>query len=309
MQSLIYQDKYWGEFSENDMDVLLSICEKKDFLEVRKYIEEKLHRTDFIFGQARSDFLYLSNLDKNSVCLDIGCGLGVHTFNMAKIAKEVYACDLSTKRVRFCEHRMEMEDIKNIKLYHSDISSLPFDKEKFDFIVMNGVVEWLGEQNKNKSPRADQINDLKKVQSLLKKDGVLYIGIENRYAGTYLHNAKDHNRLKYTTFLPRFLANVVTKIRIGKPYRTYTYGISGYKKLLKDSGFDTSKTLFYIAHPGYNLPQYLIDFDDINALKFFFSMVLSGRRLNRFLSWLFGKKIITKISRHFFYSYAIFAKK
>ena len=68
------------------------------------------------------------------------------------------------------------------------------------------------------------------------KGGVLYIGIENRYAATYLHNAKDHNKLKYTTFMPRFLADWVTRMRKGRAYRTYTYGKLGYERLLKKVG-------------------------------------------------------------------------
>lgn len=305
MQSLISNDKYWGEFEESEMDKLLFLCSEKDFGGAKKYIKEKLKREDFIFGSTRSDFLYLSNVNKESLCLDVGCGLGVHTFNMAKIAKEVHACDLSKKRVEFCEYRKEMDGANNVYLYHSDIERLPFKKEKFDFILMNGLVEWLGEKNKNKDPRQDQIEDLKKIFSLLKKDGVLYIGIENRYAATYLHNAKDHNRLKYTTFMPRFLADWVTKLRTGKSYRTYTYGISGYKKLLKEAGFEKDKINFYVAHPGYNMPQYLIDFEDLGAFGFFFS----GSNFGSLLKWILRRKTVIKIIRHFFYSYAIFAKK
>lgn len=305
MKDIILEDKYWGEFSEKEMDVLLSFCADKDFDGAKKYIEEKLHRTDFIFGSARSDFVYLSNINKNSICLDVGCGLGVHTFNIAKIAKEMHACDLSKKRIQFCEYRKEMEKKDNVFLYHSDIEHLSFEKEKFDFVVMNGIVEWLGEQNKNKDPREDQIRDLKKIYSLIKPGGVLYVGIENRYAATYLHNARDHNRLKYTTFMPRFWANFITKRKIGKPYRTYTYGISGYKKLLKDTGFNAKGLSFYVAHPGYNMPQYLINFEDISAFRFFFS----ANNFNGFLKWILKRKTVTKIVRHLFYSYAIFAKK
>jgi ubiquinone/menaquinone biosynthesis C-methylase UbiE len=309
MQSFVKTDKYWGEFSEEEMDKVLLLCKNNDFGAARKYINNNLRRTDFIFGSARSDFLYMSNVDKSSVCLDIGCGLGIHTFNLAKIAKEVHSCDLSKKRLEFCEARQKSENVNNVTFYHSDIANLPFQKESFDFIVMNGVVEWLGEQNINKDPRMDQVEDLKRVYSLLKKGGVLYVGIENRYAATYLHNAKDHNRLSYTTFMPRFLANIVTKIKVGKAYRTYTYGTYGYKKLLEDSGFKRVDLEFYVAHPGYNLPQYVIDIRDLNAFSFFFKSVISGRWFGKYVLWVFNLKIVPKVLRYFFYSYVIFAKK
>ncbi len=309
MKSFVKNDKYWGEFSESEMDKVLVLCRNNDFSSAKKYIDENLRRSDFIFGSARSDFLYVSNIDKDSVCLDIGCGLGVHTFNMAKIAREVHSCDLSKKRLEFCESRQKDEGVTNVNFYHSDIANLPFEKESFDFIVMNGVVEWLGEQNINSDPRMDQVEDLKRVHSLLKKGGVLYIGIENRFAATYLHNAKDHNRLSYTTFMPRFLANLVTKIKVGKPYRTYTYGTYGYRKLLVDSGFAKDNFDFYVAHPGYNLPQYIIDMRDLSAFSFFFDSIITGRWYGRYVSHILNLKLIPKVLRYFFYSYIIFAKK
>jgi ubiquinone/menaquinone biosynthesis C-methylase UbiE len=309
MQSLVNKDLYRGEFDEYHMDILLDFCHKNEFAKAKEYIDETLKRKDFIFGSARSDFLYFSNIDKNSVCLDVGCGLGVHTFNMAKIAKEVHSLDLSKKRVEFCEYRAKEEKMDNIEFYHSDIDSLPFKENTFDFIAMNGVVEWLGEQNKNKDPRQDQIDGLRKIYSLLKKGGMLYIGIENRFALTYLHNAKDHNRLKYTTFMPRFLANMWTKWKINKLYRTYTYSKFGYEKLLSDSGFNKKNINFYIAHPGYNLPKYMIDFDDVSAFKFFFEMVFSGKNFLSELGFIYKNKYFIKIARHLFYSYDIFTIK
>ena len=309
MKSLIDNDVYWGEFSEKDMDEILLMLSKDKYSEAKEYIDKKLKRTEFIFGRARSDFLYCMDLKKDFVCMDIGCGLGVHTFNLAPYVKEVHALDLSRKRVEFCEYRKKFEGIENVHLYHTDVDHLPFPDETFDVVLMNGVVEWLGERNHNSNPRDDQVEILKKIRSLLKKDGVLYIGIENRFALTYLHNAKDHNRLKYTTFMPRFLADFVTKIFVGKSYRTYTYGISGYKKLLADSGFNLSRTDFFVAHPGYNLPQYLIDYTDISAFRFFIMNAYGTSKWASVLIPFIKHDWFIKIIRHVFYSYAIFAKK
>jgi hypothetical protein len=109
--------------------------------------------------------------------------------------------------------------------------------------------------------------------------------------------------------MPRWLANNVTQWKTGGPYRTYTYGISGYKKLLTDSGFDRAKSQFYIAHPGYNLPKYLVNFEDISALNFFMASIIQGRKYVSFLSRVTGLHFFLRTARHFFYSYAIFVKK
>ncbi len=261
-------DVYWGEFTEAKMDELLLIIEQKGFDAARVFVRDDLNREEFIFGLGRSNFINELDITKESVCLDCGCGLGAHTFNMAREAKEVHSFDLSSKRLRFVQERQKAEGRDNIFLYHSDFEHLPFSDGMFDVIVMNGVVEWLGEIKRFEDPRDDQLAVLKQMRGLLKPGGRLYIGIENRYASAYLRG-HDHNGLWLTNYFPRFLADWATRFRKGKPYRTYTYGVRGYKKLLRDSGFAQTPE-FFITYPGYNSPQYLIAHDDDAAVRFFY---------------------------------------
>ncbi|MDD2753537.1 MAG: class I SAM-dependent methyltransferase [Candidatus Portnoybacteria bacterium] len=302
------RDVYWGEFPEEALDKILEYY-RLGRVEAAREMIRSLGREDFIFGPGRSDFLYYLPLDKTSRVLDVGCGLGAHSFNAARIAGEVWGCDLSKKRVAFCEARRKNEGAANVNFLHSDIEGLPFAPDTFDAIILNGVVEWLGEKNKNKDPRQDQLDDLRRLRSLLAPGGVMYIGIENRLAAAYLFSAKDHNSLKYTNFLPRFAANLASYLKRGKPYRTYTYAKKGYEHLLKDAGFDGAPD-FYIAHPGYNLPQFLMPFEDLGALKFILNSMSIDKgttgKLTRFLikiPWLGG------LMRNFFYSYVIFITK
>jgi len=302
------EDKYWGEFSENDLDRIINFYKEGKEKEARELIKS-LDREDFIFGMARSDFLYYIPLNKESKVLDVGCGLGVHSFNAARFAGEVWGCDLSKKRVEFCEERRKTENISNINFFHSDIENLSFAENTFDAILLNGVLEWLGEKNKNKSPREDQLEDLKKLRKLLKPGGTLYIGIENRFAISYLFKALDHNRLKYTSFMPRTLANMVSKIKRGKPYRTYTYSKKGYEKLLKEAGFNKEADV-YIAHPGYNYPRFLIPFKDRGALKFILNSMSIDKGTTGKLARVFIKiPFLGNFIKHFFYAFNIFVKK
>jgi len=301
-------DVYWGEFSENTLDEIIK-CYRSGKSEDAREIIKSIGREEFIFGGARSDFLFYIPLDKKSKVLDVGCGLGAHSFNAARLAGEVYGCDLSKKRVDFCEERRLSENIQNLRFIHSDIENLPFGDGTFDAIILNGVVEWLGEKNKNKDPRQDQIDGLRRARQLLKPGGMIYIGIENRFAASYLFSARDHNNLKYTSFMPRFIANLVSLRKRGKPYRTYTYSKQGYERLLLDAGFD-KKPDIYIAHPGYNFPRFLIPFNDMAALKFILNSMsidkgLTGKIARFFSKIPFGAAFI----RNFFYAYAIFIKK
>ncbi len=292
------------------MDELLALLRSGDYNAAKNFIDQDLRRTDFIFGYGRSDFMYYLNLHPEAICLDIGCGLGIHTFNIAPRVKKVYACDLSRKRVEFCQIRAKMDAVTNVEIFHSDIVGLPFTASSLDNIVMNGVLEWVPEANNHPNPRTEQINVLGQMRDLLKSDGILYVGIENRFALNYLTTAQDHNRLMYTTFMPRWLASIITRLRKGKWYRTYTYSVFGYRRLFKDAGFDLAKLDIYIAHPGYNLPQYLIPFEDIGALRFFlFQMTQSKGWKGTVVRFFARSDWFIKILRHSFYSYAFFAKK
>ncbi len=314
------KDIYWGEFSETDLDAVLAFMRKGDLVAAKRYIDDDLGRSDFIFGKPRSDFMYYMNLDKNARCLDIGCGLGVHSFNFAPYVKEAVGFDQSAKRVEFCSLRSKLEKVSNVRFGHDSIMSFE-DKVGngagggsagggFDNIIMNGVLEWVPEARINKDPRQDQIDALKKLRTLLTDKGILYIGIENRFALNYLTSARDHNRLKYTTFMPRFLASWVTSIFRGKTYRTYTYSAFGYRKLLKDAGFDLSKVSIYIAHPGYNLPKYLVPLEDLTALRFFIGGLVGTSGFKGKVAGLISRSdLLLRMFKHGFYSYAIFARK
>lgn len=309
IKCLIDRDVYWGEFPESKMDELLTICERDGITAARVFAEQTLKRGEFIFGKGRSDFLYYLNLSKNSVCLDCGCGLGAHTFNLVSHVKEVHAFDQSRKRLRFVARRAEAEGTKNVFLYHSDFEHLPFESGTFDAIVMNGVVEWLGEIERFGNPRDDQVYVLKQMFRLLKPGGRLYIGIENRFAAAYLRG-RDHNSLRFTNFMPRFLADAWTRIRAGKPYRTYTYSRAGYRELLQESGFAKKNIEFYTAYPGYNDPQFIIPFDDLSAIGFFLRNFSKEKGLEgKAVSLCSRFPFCLRLLRHFFWSFAIIASK
>lgn len=304
------KDIYWGEFSEDKLKKALLLASHGNNLDFVNYIDKELNRYDFVFGKQRSDFMYYLPLTSDASILDIGCGLGAHSFNIAPYVKVVFGLDQSLSRVKFCNERKRINNISNVNFFHGEVTNLPFKDSMFNGVVMNGVVEWLGNIDKYPDPRQDQVQVLKKIFNLLKKDGVLYIGIENRISTAYLTGI-DHNGLRFTSFLPRFLASIITKILKGHWYRTYTYSISGYKKLLKDSGFEPEKADFYIAYPGYNLPKYIIPFDDIVSLRYFVSNLACGKKgiKSKLLKAISNNDLALKIVRHFFFSYLIFAKK
>ena len=69
------------------------------------------------------------------------------------------------------------------------------------------------EKNTLKDPRQMQLEFLTKVYRSLKDGGQLMLAIENKLSYTYLLGRPDpHVNLKFTTFLPRFVSNIISKI-------------------------------------------------------------------------------------------------
>ncbi len=211
-------------------------------------------------------------LDCDSIALDIGCGWGAITHALSRMVKTVYSIDAVTERLEFTQERLRQEGIENVRLFQASALELPFSEKSFDLVVCNGIVEWIGDWDLAHEPNIAQRIFLSNVQRILKDEGVLVIGIENRF-GYYLLRGKpdDHTGVPYTSILPRRLAgwylnrwntrlvnNLTASCRSYEPkqYRTYTYSARGYRKLLRHSGFAKSTCCW--SNPGYNQPSDVI---------------------------------------------------
>ncbi len=215
---------------------------------------EKLHQ--YIDSFDRADFHFMLPLSADSTVLDLGSGYGNITIPLAKHYKKVIAVDTSLELLQFVKLRAESEGLTNIEYVHADpfeYCNLPFNKNLFDAIIVSGVLEWIGAAKLDEKPKDLQEKFLKQIRGFVKEDGILYIAIENRLFPGYLHR-DPHSKLRYTTHLPRFLADWYAK-RKGQlnGYRTYIYSMFGYKRLLRSAGF--TKTVFLLPFTGYRNPS------------------------------------------------------
>lgn len=299
------QDKYWGKVSEDELKDVIDNIDKSGFGYFNKDLQKKF---DFTFHEDRADWRFYLPLSNKSRVLDIGAGLGRITIPLARVCGEVVACDQSITRMRFLKRRASAERLSNINIIVSDIFDLPFEEDSFDLIVMNGVLEWVGLTDLYISPKEAQIKSLEICKRLLKKGGSLYVGIENRYALAYLR-ARDHGGLRYTNYMPRFLANIYSKLMGYGPYKTYTYSKKGYEKLFTQAGFVDSKD-FYLVYPGYNLPRILVPYNSIQALQYLVKTFKKPNNFfNKFICKMASLSIFVRLYRLSFYSFAIFLKK
>ena len=68
-------------------------------------------------------------------CLDLGCGTGRLSNDLLKISDEVYGVDASQKLLNIAQKKYP-----NLKLEFGEASSLPYEDNLFDLVVVNGAL-------------------------------------------------------------------------------------------------------------------------------------------------------------------------
>jgi SAM-dependent methyltransferase len=228
----------------------------------------------------------LGHLQSKAV-LDAGCGLGGISAAIARSCDYVISMDSDIpRRLRVCSKRFQERGIKNALALSANCLQLPFKPKSFDLILLNGVLEWLGESDLSRPPRDVQRQVLQNMSELLKPGGVLYLAIENRYYPANLL-IDPHAKLPIIDFLPRRLADTLSRLLAGRPYRTYIYSYRQLVRLLDESSFHDRR--FYTPFTNYMFPYDIVPIEDgrgmIRALKNF----PSGRLSSEYLAEVRGR--------------------
>lgn len=80
---------------------------------------------------------FVDNINESDTVLDIGCGNGALTYDIAKKAKYVYAIDISKNNINEAKKKFSAP---NITYLVGDATSFNFN-QKFDVIVLSNVLE------------------------------------------------------------------------------------------------------------------------------------------------------------------------
>lgn len=266
---LIQQEFYWGEIDRSSAVQFVDDARQLGWRQaVAKRFTPDADASISILDWQRASWIPLLALPKNAVVLDVGSGYGALTHALAANYDEVHSVEAIPQRVEFTSLRMQQEAFTNVHLVQGSALRLPYAAGSFDGIVVNGVLEWIGDWDAEGDPRSAQLRFLRRIHALLKPGGVLLVGIENRIAYDAFAGAIDHSGLPFTNLLPRPLASVALRVfgkqhhRMEQPsrsYRTYTYSEAGYRKLFREAGFGGVDS--YWAEPGYNQPYRLAPTD------------------------------------------------
>lgn len=77
--------------------------------------------------------------------LDAGCGTGVYSFSISKKAKEIYAIDISRKKINYCK-KINCFDHLNFEI--GDLTKLKYKNNFFNLIICSDVFEHIKDGEK-----------------------------------------------------------------------------------------------------------------------------------------------------------------
>lgn len=264
--AILNLDYYKGEdrYSDGDIEneIYHIVKNNKDFDEV--VLKDNRWPILYHLSHLRENILSWYSLKEDAALLEIGAGCGALTNYFCKKVKNVKAIELTERRARINYERNKNYD--NLEIIVGDVFNINFDI-KFDYIVVIGVLEYAGMNNEQDA----YYKFLLKLKSLLKEDGQLILGIENRLGLKYFAGSREEHTGIFFDGINEYSSGSKVK----------TFSKHELKDLFLKSGFQYID--FYYPYPDYKLPKViykencfnLIDFDayyevyDTNRFKLF----------------------------------------
>jgi 2-polyprenyl-3-methyl-5-hydroxy-6-metoxy-1,4-benzoquinol methylase len=270
------QEGYWSNLSKQQNAELMSLLGTRS---TRECIEATQPRfMEIIFSEKRAVGLELLQLKGTETAVDLGCMWGAITIPLAKQVAHVLGVDQTIESLKFSEARAEEEKLNNVNFLCGNLRDIVLPKETFDVAVVNGVMEWIPElepivvndywygakqRSANGNPGEMQMAFLKNIHNGLKPGGRLMLAIENRYDYKMFCGIKDpHTGTYFTTIVPRWLANVISKVSKKREYRPWIYSFRGLEHFLKEAGFKSVK--LHACWPDYRLPDHINPYGEKN---------------------------------------------
>lgn len=208
------------------------------------------HSRDYIVPLTKS-FL---NFDRKLRVLEIGSAEAGVLKAFTELGHECVGVEISNSRVDNAKNLMEKE-IKEglVRFFASDIFKISVEElgGKFDLIVLKDVIEHIHGREK--------LYD--KFKELLSLDGVVFIAMppwRMPFGGhqQMLHN-KIYSRMPYFHLLPMWFTKLLLKwdkyphIDAWEDIRQTRITINGFKKEIKNNGFEIIHSIFYLINPNY----------------------------------------------------------
>ena len=257
---------YWGEITQEKMEAVLAYARQHGFnAAIDDYLGVHVDASyrNSLREPTRIDWRLLLGMTRNHSVLDVGSGWGRLGFALAPWVRHLYSLEYVPQRLEFQRIMREQRGDRNITLVHGTFLQFPFAANSLDWVMFNGVLEWVGLAGME-NPRDMQVNVLRRSFDIVRPGGHVAVTIENRWGINTFFGEVDHSGLPLTTLLPRRLASWVINRHAAKyrndaskrGYRTYTYGLNGYQQLMHEAG--ASEVSVHALLPHYNVPRAIV---------------------------------------------------
>ena len=199
------------------------------------------------FSPLRHNILNWYPFRKDCSILEIGAGCGALTGALTRKGGKVVSCELTLLRARINLERHKHEE--NLTIMVGDFSVLPVF-EKFDYVVINGVLEYAAYMIKDQAD--PYVWMLERAKQFLKPNGKILIAIENRLGLKYFAGApEDHIG---NTFIGIDGYSSDSRIR--------TFDRNELQSLCNDSGMSISR--WFYPYPDYKFPSEIFTDESVN---------------------------------------------
>jgi len=160
----------------------------------------------------------------NKRILDVGCGNGAYTMEMAKVAKFVTGIDIEPLRLTIFRKQKEKYRIRNLVIVEMSAEELRFKDETFDIITLIEVLEHVPNEKKC----------LEECKRVLKWGGQLILFVPNKLYpfethGAKLGKVKISNRIPFISWLPSQIHSRIANARVYMSWQI--------ERLLERAGF------------------------------------------------------------------------
>ena len=266
-----------GEVTRETLDELIALAERGPWLTAARSVfrDSNPELYDYAVDLTRASWIPILPIPPSSTVLEVCSGLGALTHALALNYEHVVSVEPVAEMARFAKLRLDQERLTNVDLIQATLPGLPFSKDTFDLIVLNGVLEWVRERPGSGTTREAQIALLSDLRCLLKPQGVLLIGSENRLGYTSFLRRKGRPRVQSTNRLSTWLR--AFQRRLEKPgfYRPlaesttgggpFTHTPNGYLDLLRRAGFPMAD--LWWPPNGYNSPHTMLRASNRAAIR------------------------------------------
>jgi len=131
------------------------------------YYDAQVNKT---YRRAYQDTIELSKkyLDQDQTAIDMGCGTGITTIELAPLIRKTLAIDISEKMLRAARIKVQRLNLDSVDFMRTDIFDSALDNRKFNIVFAFNVLHFT----------ADMDASLSRIRKLLWPTGLLLCAVD-----------------------------------------------------------------------------------------------------------------------------------